>query len=155
MDTVEQRIVEAVAQGATIEDAAEQAGVNEHTLRRCLSNGRENDGPHVELAREVDAIRKGTPNLKALTRGWILAVAEVFAGDGQECPPEFTQASRSIQALSPIDLGMVMVELAWHVIVAALRLPQHSEHIETIEDAIRDLFVAVDKVDAKAAKESR
>jgi hypothetical protein len=51
------RIIEAVRCGASIDEAARQAGRSVATVRRWLTEGRKQDGKHGDFARAVDEAR--------------------------------------------------------------------------------------------------
>jgi len=64
MDAAQRTILDAVACGATIEEAAVMAEINIHTIRSWLQRGRKG-GPLAEFAKALDDTRAARKNAEA------------------------------------------------------------------------------------------
>lgn len=87
-------------------------GVSVNTLRRWLSQGRNNpDGPYGDFAREADRARSGEFDVAVLARDFVSACLLAFAGDK-------TELGR-IRARAELHQGYISFHLAHIIVVAA------------------------------------
>jgi hypothetical protein len=151
LDKTQAEVVAAVRTGASIADAATQVGVNVHTLRRWLSNGRRE--PHKsygDLARAVDGLQNNTTDPKALARRFLSAYATYVQSGSDADGHVMRDAARSIPAG---DTGKVMAQLAHHFLVATYRqLDPEKAGPGVWRQAFEEMFAEVDEVAAVVAR---
>lgn len=149
-------LMRAFRAGATIELAAEQAGIATNTLRRWLSNGRNHpEGPYGDFASRVDRIRSGDADATGLARDFIEAVHGAFRSDDNG--PALAKVHARIHDLGPVERGRVELELAQHVMFALLKVfPPALCKTESAYESCRQAFYEyVDEVYAAMDKRDR
>jgi len=138
-------VVAAVRRGKSIDEAADMAGVNVHTLRRWLSTGRKNpEGPYGIFAWQVDRLKDQPRGALEHARALILALTAFYGAHGGDGEGPKLQAT--FRAIPNGLTGKVMAELADHFVVAVFRQIEKEVGGVDFDLALEEMFQCIDAV---------